>query len=53
MYNIEIEVICLWQKKRLKSPKVALNISTGHIKGKDLTKDFCFCAVNIPLGIHL
>jgi hypothetical protein len=35
MYNIEIEVICLWQKKRLKSPKVALNISTGHIKGKD------------------
>ncbi|CAB4004463.1 anosmin-1, partial [Paramuricea clavata] len=31
-YNIEIEVICLWQKKRLKSPKVALNISTGHIK---------------------
>jgi hypothetical protein len=33
-YNIEIEAICLWQKRRLKSPKVGLNISTGHIKGK-------------------
>ena len=34
-YYIEIEAICLWKKKRLKSPKIGLNVSTGHIKGKD------------------
>ncbi|XP_046865073.1 anosmin-1-like isoform X2 [Xenia sp. Carnegie-2017] len=31
-YHIEIQAVCLWKKNRLKSPKVALNVSTGHIK---------------------
>lgn len=32
-YHVDIQAICLWKKKRLKSPKAALNVSTHNIKG--------------------
>lgn len=43
VYYVEIEAICIWKNKRLKSPKVGLNVSTGHIKGKDLLINFYKC----------
>ncbi|XP_028406112.1 anosmin-1-like [Dendronephthya gigantea] len=31
-YRVEIEAMCLWNKKKLKGPKAEINVSTGHIK---------------------
>ena len=32
-YLVEIQAICLWKKKRLKGPKIAINVSTKIMKG--------------------
>lgn len=39
-YRIEIEAMCLWNKRRLKGPKAEINVSTGHVKGTALCGHF-------------